>query len=131
MTDPICRQMTPNLGQGGNNSIESVASLINQLHALVKDKPDPTTAELEEAFGRYQKERENQVKLVAGITGSYTRWTSWRNRFGWFMQYWTWPLLGDRFIVNWLLSPMVRKSIKLDFVEEKNLPAGTVSWQHQ
>jgi 2-polyprenyl-6-methoxyphenol hydroxylase-like FAD-dependent oxidoreductase len=122
--------MTPNLGQGGNNSIESVASLINQLNALVKETSHPTAAELEEAFGRYQKEREGQVKLVAGLTGSYTRWTSWRSWFGWFAQYWIWPLVGDRFVVNRLLSPMIRESIKLDFLEENDLPGGKVPWKY-
>lgn len=123
--------MTPNLGQGGNNSIESVASLINQLNALVKEKPNPTAGELEEAFGRFQKERERQVKLIAGLSGSYTRWTSWRSWFGWFMQFWMWPLVGDRFIVNQLLSPMIKDSIKLDFLEEKHLPAGKVPWKYR
>lgn len=124
-------KMTPNLGQGGNNSIESVASLINQLNALAKENLHPTAAELEAAFGRYQKEREGQVKLVAGLTGSYTRWTSWRNWFGWFAQYWMWPLMGDRFIVNWLLSPLIiKESIKLDFVEENHLPKGKVPWKY-
>ena len=122
--------MTPNLGQGGNNSIESVASLINQLHALLKEKPNPTAAELEGAFARFQREREGQVRTIVRLTGSYTRWASWRNWFGWFMQFWMWPLLGDRFIVNRLLSPMIRQSIKLDFVEEKHLPAGKVPWKH-
>jgi len=122
-------KMTPNLGQGGNNSIESVASLVNQLNALVKKKPNPTAAELGEAFARFQKEREKQVKFIMGLTGSYTRWTSWRNWFGWFIQSWMWPLVGDRFIVNRLLSPIVRESIKLDFVEEKQLPAGKVPWK--
>ncbi|KAK3303650.1 uncharacterized protein B0T15DRAFT_540893 [Chaetomium strumarium] len=123
-------QMTPNLGQGGNNSVEDVASLINQLNALVKEKPNPTTAELEGAFARFQKERKGRVKFIAGITGRYTRWTSWRDWPSWFMQYWVWPLLGDRFIVNRLLSPMIRESIKLDFVEEKRLPPGKVAWKY-
>ncbi|KAK3326007.1 hypothetical protein B0H66DRAFT_549915 [Apodospora peruviana] len=122
--------MTPNLGQGGNNSIEDVASLVNQLHALLRDNPSPTTAELEGAFARYQKQREKQVKTIAGITGNYTRWTSWRNWVGWFMQFWMWPLVGDGFVVNWLLSPMIRESIKLDFVEEKRLRVGKVAWKY-
>ncbi|KAK3389430.1 hypothetical protein B0H63DRAFT_427900 [Podospora didyma] len=123
-------RMTPNLGQGGNSSIESVASLMNHLHALVEEKPNPSTAELEEAFASYQEERQAQVKFIAGLTGSYTRWATWRNWLGWFMQSWMWPLLGDRFIVNWFLSPMIKDSIKLDFVEEKNLPAGKVLWKY-
>jgi 2-polyprenyl-6-methoxyphenol hydroxylase-like FAD-dependent oxidoreductase len=123
--------MTPNLGQGGNNSVEDVASLINQLHALAKEKPDPTTAELEAAFARFQKEREGRIKFIAGVTGRYTRWTSWRDWPSWFMQYWAWPLLGDRFIVNRLLSPLIRDSIKLDFVEEKRLPPGKMAWKYQ
>lgn len=122
--------MTPNLGQGGNNSIESVASLANQLHALAKEKPNPTATDLEGAFARYQKEREGPVRTIVGLTGSYTRWTSWRTWFGWFIQSWMWPLVGDRFIVNRFLSPMIKESIKLDFVEEKHLPAGKVPWKH-
>ncbi|KAK4098755.1 FAD/NAD(P)-binding domain-containing protein [Parathielavia hyrcaniae] len=122
-------KMTPNLGQGGNNAIESVASLVNRLNALAKEKPIPTAAELEAAFGLYQNEREAQVKFIAGLAGSYTRWTSWRNWFGWFMQFWMWPLAGDRLVVNRLLSPLIKDSIKLDFVQEKHLPAGKVPWK--
>jgi len=122
--------MTPNLGQGGNNSIEDVTSVVNKLHALVKEKPDPTTADFDSAFAAFQKEREKKVRKVVALTGSYTRWGSWRNWFGWFMQYWAWPLAGDRFIADWLLSPMIKESIKLDFVEEKNLPAGKVAWKY-
>jgi 2-polyprenyl-6-methoxyphenol hydroxylase-like FAD-dependent oxidoreductase len=122
--------MTPNLGQGGNHAIESVASLINQLHALLEEKPNPTAAELETAFARFQKEREGRVRTIAGLTASYTRWASWRTWPGWFIQFWLWPLVGDRFIVNRLLSPMIKESIKLDFVEEKHLPAGKVPWKY-
>ncbi|KAM7208133.1 hypothetical protein V8F20_001413 [Naviculisporaceae sp. PSN 640] len=122
-------QMTPNLGQGGNNAIEDVASLVNQLHGLLKIVPSPTPAELEAAFARYQDERENRVKKTAGLTGKYTQWTSWRNWSGWFMLSWLWPLLGDRVVVNWLVSPMVKESIKLDFVEERDLPVGKVPWK--
>jgi 2-polyprenyl-6-methoxyphenol hydroxylase-like FAD-dependent oxidoreductase len=122
--------MTPNLGQGGNNSIESVASLMNQLNVVVKAHPKPTTAQLQGAFSRYQKERQAQVNFVAGLTGSYTRWTSWKNWLGWFIQAWLWPMVGDRFIINWNLSPMIKDSIKLDFVDEENLPVGTVKWKY-
>lgn len=122
--------MTPNLGQGGNNSIESVASLINQIHALLKEQPTPTTAELQGAFARFQNERSAQVKFIANLTGSYTRWASWKNWFGWFMQAWVWPTFGDRFIVNWNLSPMIKESIKLNFVAEENLPVGKVKWKY-
>jgi len=122
--------MTPNLGQGGNNSIESVASLINQIHALIKEQPSPTTADLEKAFVLFQKQRQGQVKFIAKLTGSYTRWASWKNWFGWFMQAWVWPTFGDGFIVNWNLSPMIRESIKLDFAKEENLPVGKVKWKY-
>lgn len=123
-------QMTPNLGLGGNNAIEDVASLVNQLHNLLREVSDPTTTELEGTFAKYQTERENRVKKTAGLTGRYTQWTSWRNWSGWFVQYWVLPFLGDRFMVNWLVSPMIRESIKLDFVEENSLPVGKVPWRY-
>ncbi|KAH6854733.1 hypothetical protein B0I37DRAFT_320993 [Chaetomium sp. MPI-CAGE-AT-0009] len=121
-------KMTPNLGQGGNNAIESVASFVNHLRKLAMEKPNPGVTDVEQAFSSYQKERKAAVEVIMGITGNYTRWTSWRTWFGWFIQSWIWPLLGDRFVVDRLLSPLVKDSVKLDYVEEKNLPAGKVPW---
>ena len=125
--------MTANLGQGGNNAIESVASLVNQLHALLvkkaKQEAAPTMVELEAAFAAYQGERYKKVKRVAGLTGDYTRWTSQQGWFGWFVLSRVWPLVGDGFVANRLLTPMIKESVKLDFVEEEHLPAGKVAWK--
>ncbi|KAK5656092.1 hypothetical protein OQA88_5231 [Cercophora sp. LCS_1] len=43
---------------------------------------------------------------------------------------WLWPMFGDRFIINWNLSLMVKDSIKLEFVDEENLPVGMVRWKY-
>ncbi|KAK3298730.1 uncharacterized protein B0H64DRAFT_386005 [Chaetomium fimeti] len=122
--------MTPNIGQGGNNAIQSVASFVNHLRAVAQEKPNPEVADLEKAFAGFQKERKAPAEFITGITGKYTRWTSYRTWSGWFIQSWLWPLLGDRFVIDRLLSPVIKDSVKLDFVELKNPPAGRVPWTH-
>jgi 2-polyprenyl-6-methoxyphenol hydroxylase-like FAD-dependent oxidoreductase len=120
--------MTPNLGQGGNNAMLSVASFVNHLRALAQKTPSPTVTDLEKAFAGFQKERKGPVEFIVKVTGNYTRWASWRTWFGWLIQSWIWPLVGDRFVIDRMLSPIIKDSIRLDFVEEKNLPPGKVPW---
>ncbi|KAH6628132.1 hypothetical protein F5144DRAFT_515208 [Chaetomium tenue] len=121
-------KMTPNLGQGGNNAIQSVASFVNHLYALAQEKASPTVTDFEKAFAGFQKERKEPVTFISKLTGNYTRWGSWRTWFGWLIQSWIWPLIGDRFVVDKMLSPLVTLSITLDFVKEKNLPPSKVPW---
>ena len=122
--------MTPNLGMAGNNAVESAASLTNKLHALLREKPSPTTGELQAAFAGYQKEREGRAAFCSWLSGRYCRWASWRTWLGRWIQSRLFPLLGDGVLVKYLISPWVRASVKLDFVKEKHLPPGAVPWKY-
>ncbi len=122
--------MVPITAFGCNNAIESVASLTNQLHALLKGNANPTTEEVEKAFARYQKEREGRALSCVSVTGDYCRRSCWSTWFGWFITYWLSPLLGDVFVVNAILSPWIKDSIKLDFVGEKHPLTGKVPWKY-
>jgi len=130
-TNVACGQMTPNVGMAGNNAFESAASITNKLHALLREKPNPTTDDLQAAFAGYQKERERRAAFCTWLSGRYCRWASWRTWYGRQIQSRIFPLLGDRFLVTYLLSPWIRNSIKLNFVEEEHLPAGAVPWKYR
>ncbi|KAH8684733.1 hypothetical protein BGZ60DRAFT_398209 [Tricladium varicosporioides] len=68
-------KMTPNMGQGGNQAIESVATLTNCLvDMLVKaGKTGPTTAEVEKALQRYQKLRKRRAAMFVKLSALVTR----------------------------------------------------------
>lgn len=116
-------QMTPNIDQGGNNSIEDVVLLVNQLHALDREKVHLSVAELEGTFAVYHKEREKEVKKIIALTGNFTLWGSWRSWLGWCIQVWIWPLVGDGFPVSRILSPIIKQKHKVRFPRGEE-PAG-------
>ncbi|CAG8959011.1 hypothetical protein HYFRA_00012170 [Hymenoscyphus fraxineus] len=66
-------KMTPNLGQGGNQAIESAATLTNTLHTLLTTTPHPTTSQLSAALKKYQDLRTQRSKLFVKLSGVVTR----------------------------------------------------------
>jgi 2-polyprenyl-6-methoxyphenol hydroxylase-like FAD-dependent oxidoreductase len=126
-------QMTPNFALGCNNAVESVASLTNRLHALLQacgKNANPSTAELEQAFAAYEKDRKARATVAMTMTGDYTRRASFQTWFGWFLECWVAPLLGDRFIMTYIFGPWIRDAIKLDFVEEKQPKVAKLGWKY-
>ncbi|KAH8807124.1 hypothetical protein F5884DRAFT_879800 [Xylogone sp. PMI_703] len=69
-------KMTPNLGQGGNQSIESVAVLTNALFELLgrNERPHPPISDLEIAFLKYQNKRKARAARFVEISGKLTRY---------------------------------------------------------
>jgi 2-polyprenyl-6-methoxyphenol hydroxylase-like FAD-dependent oxidoreductase len=68
-------KMTPNLGSGGNASIESSAAFANVVKVMV-DKghgTHPTESQVKECLAGYQRSRERRASSVIDISNSVTR----------------------------------------------------------
>ena len=68
-------KMTPNIGQGGNNAIESAAAIANTLHDLLSRKGStrPSSQEIEEALQSFQDHREARTKKILTLANKITR----------------------------------------------------------
>jgi FAD dependent monooxygenase len=67
-------KMTPNMGQGGNQAIESAAVLTNCLvEMLGQNKKGVTTGEIENALRRYQRIRQKRSKRIVDLSATLTR----------------------------------------------------------
>ncbi|KAF4637218.1 hypothetical protein G7Y89_g864 [Cudoniella acicularis] len=68
-------KMTPNMGQGGNQAIESAAALSNCLVEMLARSSDSviTLANIEQALQKYQKQRRKRAKLFVKLSGLVTR----------------------------------------------------------
>ncbi|PMD35736.1 FAD/NAD(P)-binding domain-containing protein [Hyaloscypha variabilis F] len=68
-------KMTPNLGQGGNQAIESAAVLTNCLLELLNKTPDskPKLDDLETTLQQYQILRQKRAKKFVDLSGMVTR----------------------------------------------------------
>lgn len=68
-------KMTPNLGQGGNQAIESAAVLTNCLVEMLTQSvtPDVQLGDIENTLLRYQKIRQKRAKALVDLSGFTTR----------------------------------------------------------
>lgn len=68
-------KMTPNLGQGGNQAIESAAVLTNCLFEMFQASNEPKTGieKLKEALQTYQSLRQKRAKKFVSLSGLVTR----------------------------------------------------------
>ncbi|KAK7931126.1 FAD binding domain protein [Apiospora marii] len=125
-------KMTPNLGLGGNTAIESVASLVNLLHAAVQQagsgsKPGPEA--VEKLLSDYQAERRPRVKEAFDLSKSVTRFQARDSPFHYAMAHLA-PYLPDASLAN-MVKPFIRAAVKLDFVTATGNRQGTVPWDTQ
>ena len=67
--------MTPNIGMGGNNAIESAAAVANAIHEMLlcKRPSKPSTEEIEQALQSFQSHREERTKTILTIANKVTR----------------------------------------------------------
>jgi FAD dependent monooxygenase len=77
-------KMTPNMGQGGNQAIESAAVLTNCLvEMLARNKTkDVGIGEVENALKKYQSIRQKRSKRFVDLSGALTRneaLATWKN----------------------------------------------------
>jgi hypothetical protein len=68
-------KMTPNIGAGGNAGIESAAALANAVMWIKNNSNGqrPSTALIEEALQKYQKQRETRASKMVSSAGEITR----------------------------------------------------------
>ncbi|KAK2069430.1 hypothetical protein P8C59_004014 [Phyllachora maydis] len=133
-------KMTPNAGFSMNTGWQGVVELTNRLRTVVRrcegkehgEAEGPTVEELaQEVFSPYQRGREAVAKHNLFCSGVYTRVSAWQN---WVLRLadWVAPYLGgDVLLLNMLASPMVRKGITLDFIEERNHRTGKMPWRNK
>ncbi|KAI8065537.1 hypothetical protein BC940DRAFT_320638 [Gongronella butleri] len=114
-------KMTPNVGQGGNSAIESVAVLINELkHTLDTQQLStrhPTEQQLTATFERYQKKREKRVKSILKFANNTTRQQALEGPVDKFMALYLPKIVGSSVLVK-LMVKQLTGSPYLDFVDK-------------
>ncbi|KAK7961757.1 uncharacterized protein PG986_002582 [Apiospora aurea] len=102
-------KVLPNQGMGANGGMESAASLVNQLTALLPHEPEPNTAELRQAFAAYQAERQGAMAAYRRMArDELDGWTRSGGAGG--------PPLDALRAADVLISPMVARAVRLDAV---------------
>jgi len=84
--------MTPNLGWGANNALESVTILTNLLIETLNNESKSlpvniSGAEIEKIFSTYQAQRFSRANLHYRIMEKFTSAATWETKFDKFMTY--------------------------------------------
>lgn len=121
--------MTPNIGLGGNSSMESVAVLCNHLQQMMVDQcgAKPSLATLNKVFAAYQTETQARVKSIMDFSSLITNVQAWRNPLYKLMANWVLPLQSDRALAD-QLGEIIRAAPKLNFVDVADFPSGRLPW---
>ncbi|KAF1808473.1 FAD/NAD(P)-binding domain-containing protein [Eremomyces bilateralis CBS 781.70] len=127
-------KMTPNLGYGGNQGIESVVVLANGLNRLIKRCETvgrrPSTEELSAVFDEYKEIRYPRAKKHHDLTGYITRFDAY-DGFMYPTLQWLMPrITGKEYMIN-LFVELVRPGRKLDFLDERVRRRGTMKWEDE
>ncbi|KAI0132728.1 hypothetical protein BJ170DRAFT_666126 [Xylariales sp. AK1849] len=122
-------KVMPNMGLGGNSSIESVAVLTNHLHQMLvgNNWRKPSSSKLEETLAAYQEERVGRMKHIFKFSSSMSQ--GWKTPWYKFLSTWILPALPDRLLAA-EMSKIVSAAPKLDFLALKDLPSGRVPWKY-
>jgi 2-polyprenyl-6-methoxyphenol hydroxylase-like FAD-dependent oxidoreductase len=124
---------TTNLAFGFNGGVQGLVALMNNLHGLVSTNGDcsttPDTKHVTQAFSNYQADAMPLLAKFLATSSESTDMSVWRT-----WQYW----VTDRYVTgatnaDWKryhrqIGPILAKSFVLDYLEEKNLPAGKFAW---
>ncbi|KAF4467207.1 hypothetical protein FALBO_5936 [Fusarium albosuccineum] len=122
-------KMTPNLGFSLNTGWQSAVTLTNLLRALLAEKPNPTNNDLTELFTKYDNLRRGIVKKDLELSATATRVQAWDTLPWKVIDQYILPYVGgDRALLKYLCSPLVKKSITLDFLPEHNFTQGKIRW---
>ena len=121
---------TPNAGLSLNTGWQGMVELTNRLHALLQKHPHPDLKRLTGVLKNYQRRRVKVAKEVMQFSGMYTRVVAWQNPLYKFADLVAPKLGGDIVLLDNLASPIVRKGIVLDFVEETGHKEGKVPWRN-
>ncbi|TAQ86977.1 hypothetical protein B7494_g4680 [Chlorociboria aeruginascens] len=125
------RIMTPNVGLGGNTSMESVAVLANLLNKAIKSHPrgKPGKTEIEAIFAQYQAERLPRVKKIIEFSGLVTKIQAWdsillkvASRIL--------PFMPERTLAN-ETGKIIKAAPKLDYITLPVRPKGKVGYDDE
>ncbi|KAJ3552412.1 hypothetical protein NPX13_g11119 [Xylaria arbuscula] len=127
------RKFNPHAGLGYNCGAGDVVELVNRLHRLLRTTSEEliTTQMLQDEFAQYEKTRkryEKDVHTVSRMSVRNTAWLEWRHRL---MAKWIMPFLPvTRWMLDFLLTPVVAREPVIEWLEETELPHGTKRWVH-
>ncbi|KAH8645851.1 putative FAD-dependent monooxygenase [Tricladium varicosporioides] len=124
-------KMTPNIGLGGNSSMESVVVLANALNKAVKTDPKrkPGKAAIEALLAEYQAERYPRMKKVIEFSGLATKIQAWDNIFYKAVSR-IMPYLPDTAFAN-ECAKIIKGAPKLDYVPLPEDAKGLVEWDDE
>jgi 2-polyprenyl-6-methoxyphenol hydroxylase-like FAD-dependent oxidoreductase len=107
--------MTPNLGQGGNSAIEGVAILVNELHKLLQEHPNPTSQQIDQAFRVYRDKHKKRVKGIFKEAKSLTRQHALDGFLNKLIALYATRLFSEKFIIK-KIANMLDNTPTLDFI---------------
>lgn len=121
--------MTPNIGLGGNASMESVVVLSNLLHRAVQAHPSgkPDKKMLETILQEYQTLRYDRMQKVIHFSGEATRLQAW-DSFYYKALSRVIPYFPDRTGAT-RTGELIKAASKLDYVATSPARKGTVAWE--
>ncbi|OTB04018.1 hypothetical protein M426DRAFT_262514 [Hypoxylon sp. CI-4A] len=124
-------KVTPNIGLGGNMSIESVAVLCNCLRDMLdsQENTNPSQAALEEAFARYQELQKPRAKGIMKFSGLITRLQAWYTPLHRFAALWIYPYMPDKVMAS-RFSTMIGTAPLLTYVDWKTTWQNRFPWKY-
>ncbi|KAI5867263.1 FAD binding domain protein [Durotheca rogersii] len=124
-------KVMPNMALGGNASIESVSVLTNHLRQMLVDNhwKKPSSAEIEKALARYQKERLERMKMMLKFSSITNEAQNWPTVWYRILSTWLIPLLPQRVLAD-NLGRIISSAPKLDFLEVGEFPTGRMPWKY-
>jgi len=127
-------KMMPNAGFGFNSAIISAAALTNGLRRLVLEKGDAEDISndgLTRVFAEYERIRKPDARKFVDVSAAYARAVAWDNVVFRVVDRYIGPYIRmDIILLKWLMSPLVRQGLVLDFLEEKDFQEGSVKWKN-
>ncbi|KAI1389961.1 FAD binding domain protein [Hypoxylon trugodes] len=123
-------KVTPNLGLGGNLTMESVVVLCNCIQEMLvaQNGGKPSQDAITNAFAKYQALQIRRANQVCEISAANTRGQSWHTTFYKLMVMWLEPLFSDRFGAD-MLGEMWRRAPKLNYVDLEDAKDIRLSWK--
>ncbi|TLS25859.1 hypothetical protein PpBr36_07250 [Pyricularia pennisetigena] len=123
-------KMTPNAAFSLATGVQGMVDLTNRLRRLLLSTSQPSGEQLtNEVLAPYQKARQPMAKFVKDFSAGYTRTSSWSNKAWRFVDWLTPKIGGDAAMTDTMVASIVKRSIVLDFAEEKDYRVGKMPWK--
>ncbi|KAI0505877.1 putative monooxygenase [Xylaria bambusicola] len=126
------RKLCPHAGLGYNCGAGDIVELVNRIHRVSAEGKQPSAEILQAEFDEYEKTRKGLEKTVDVISRMSARSAAWLSRMDRFMATWVmrfFPIV--KWLVNYLLAPVVAREPAIEWLEETELPQGAKRWVHR